>query len=536
MNTFLLFVAIIILVCVFLNNASYKVGVPVLLAFILFGILFGHNGVLRFDPIGYGMAEKVSTVALIFIMFYGGFGTRWSSAKPVVTESALLATVGVILTALVTGTFCHLVLGWSWLEALLLGSVVSSTDAASVFSILRSRKLGLKNGLAPLLELESGSNDPCSYMMTIVMITVLSTGMTAGRMAGMLFAQLGFGALSGFLIAQLAIFLLDKIKFATSGFDSLFMIAIALLSYALPTVIGGNGYLSVYIVGIMIGNHDFPEKKEMVHFFDGFTGLMQVIIFFMLGLLARPSDLGKSVVPALALFVALLFIVRPIVLTIILKPFGRKYDFRQIGLLSFCGLRGAASIVFAILAVSGSIALEHDIFNIVFCIVLLSIGLQGTLIPAVAKKLDLIDSDANVMKTFTDFVEETDLRFSELKVTEGHPWASKKVLELGLPKDILLCMLRREDGTELVPNGHTFINEGDLILFCSKEAKGVNKCMVREQVISARSKYVGRELREYPVEKAQVLLIRRGGETIIPHGSTILQADDVLFINNSVKK
>lgn len=140
------------------------------------------------------------------------------------------------------------------------------------------------------------------------------------------------------------------------------------------------------------------------------------------------------------------------------------------------------------------------------------------------------------MRTFTDFVEETDLRFSELKVTEGHPWASKKVLELGLPKDILLCMLRREDGTELVPNGHTFINEGDLILFCSKEAKGVNKCVVREQVISKRSKYVGRELREYPVEKAQVLLIRRGGETIIPHGSTILQADDVLFINNSVKK
>ena len=535
MNTLLLFIAVIILVCVFLNNASFKVGIPVLLAFILFGILFGHNGVLRFDSIGFGMAERFSTVALVFIMFYGGFGTRWSSAKPVVTESALLATVGVIMTAMVTGVFCHYVLGWAWTESLLLGAVVSSTDAASVFSILRSRKLGLKNGLAPLLEMESGSNDPCSYMMTIVMISVIESGMTAGRMVGMLFAQLGFGALAGVLIAQLVIFLLDRIKFATSGFDSLFMIAVALFSYAFPSLIGGNGYLSVYIVGIMVGNHDFPEKKEMVHFFDGFTGLMQVVIFFMLGLLARPADLGRSVVPALAIFLALLFIVRPIALTAVLKPFGKKYGFRQIALLSFCGLRGAASIVFAILAVSGSYVLEHDIFNIVFCIVLLSIGLQGTLLPYVAEKLDMIDKDANVMRTFTDFVEETDLRFSELKISAEHPWASKKVMDLGLPKDILLCMIRRQDGTELVPNGHTIIYGGDAILFCLKEAKGISKCVVREQVILKRSKYVGKELREYPVEKAQVLLIRRGGETIIPHGSTVLQADDILFINNSIK-
>lgn len=536
MNSFLLVVAIIILVCVFLNNASYKVGMPVLLAFILFGILFGHNGVMKFNQIGYGFAEKVSTVALVFIMFYGGFGTRWSSAKPVVTESALLATVGVVITALLTGTFCHYAFGWAWNESLLMGSVVSSTDAASVFSILRSRKLGLKNGSAPLLELESGSNDPCSYMMTIIMITVIQSGMTAGQMAGMLFAQLGFGALAGFLIAKLAVFLLDRIKFATSGFDSLFMIAIALFSYAFPTLIGGNGYLSVYIVGIMIGNHDFPEKKDMVHFFDGFTGLMQVIIFFMLGLLARPLDLGKSVVPALALFVALLFVVRPIALTLILKPFGfgKKYGFRQIGLLSFCGLRGAASIVFAILAVSSGFVLEHDIFNIVFCLVLMSIGLQGTLIPFVAKKLDMIDSESNVMKTFTDFVEETDLQFSELEIKEGHPWIDKRVMDLGIPKDMLFCLIRHADGTQVAPNGHTVIREGDLVVFCSKEAKSVNKYIVREQVISKRSKYVGREMREYPVEKSQVLLIRRGEETIIPHGSTVLQADDVLFINSSI--
>ena len=250
MNTFLLFVALIILICVFLNNASFKVGMPVLLAFILFGLVLGNHGLLKLEILNFGMAEKISTAALIFIMFYGGFGTRWDSAKPVVTESALLATVGVILTALLTGVFCHYAFQWDWVESLLIGSVISSTDAASVFSILRSRKLGLKNGMAPLLEMESGSNDPCSYMMTIIMLSVVNGGITAGRVVWMLFAQLGIGALLGFLIAKVAVQVLNRISFATSGFDSLFLMGVAVFAYALPSLLGGNGYLSVYIVGI----------------------------------------------------------------------------------------------------------------------------------------------------------------------------------------------------------------------------------------------------------------------------------------------
>lgn len=534
MNTFLLFVALIILICVFLNNASSKVGMPVLLAFILFGLVLGNHGLLKLEILNFGMAEKISTAALIFIMFYGGFGTRWDSAKPVVTESVLLATLGVILTALLTGAFCHFAFQWSWVESLLLGSVVSSTDAASVFSILRSRKLGLKGGLAPLLEMESGSNDPCSYMMTIIMLSVLNGGITAGRVVWMFFAQLGIGALLGCLIAQLAVHILKRIRFATSGFDSLFLMGVAVLAYAFPSMLGGNGYLSVYIVGIILGNHELHNKKEMVHYFDGFTGLMQVLIFFMLGLLAHPADLGRSILPAALIFIALLLLVRPISLAVLLLPFGKKYGFRQLVLLSLCGLRGAASIVFSIVALSGVGGLQIDVFNIVFCIVLLSIGLQGSLIPFAAEKLGLIDENSNVMITFTDFQEETDLQFSEFVIPDGHSWISKRVMDLGIPKELLFCMIRRRDGTKVVPNGHTVIMDGDRIVTCSKAAKTVNTCIVRQETISAGSEFVGKELRHYPVEKAQVLLVQRGEDSLIPHGATVLQANDVLFINNSI--
>ena len=264
MNALLVLVAVIIFTCVLLNNASFRIGMPVLLAFILLGILFGNNGII---PIDMNIADRenvgdICTVALIFIMFYGGFGTSWKSAKPIALEAGLLASVGVICTAALVGVFCHFLLKWGWIEALLLGSVVSSTDAASVFSIFRSRKLGLKNNTAPLLEMESGSNDPCSYMLTIIMLSLMQGEASVGHTIWLFFAQLGFGALFGVLIARVSVEAMKRINFATAGFDSLFVLAIALFSYAVPGLLGGNGYLSAYIVGIILGNTDFRGSDE----------------------------------------------------------------------------------------------------------------------------------------------------------------------------------------------------------------------------------------------------------------------------------
>ena len=533
MTLFLVFIAVVIFICVALHNVTSKIGMPVLLAFILLGIAFGSSGLVPIHFENYEFAEQIATVALIFIMFYGGFGTSWRSAKAVAVEAGLLASLGVLVTAGVTGVLCHYLLKWDWIESLLMGSVVASTDAASVFSVLRSRKLGLKNHTASLLELESGSNDPMSYMLTVVLLSFLDGSASTGSVVWMLFSQIVFGAAMGLVIARLAVYGMKHIHFATSGFDSLYIVAVALAAYAIPALVGGNGFLSTYIVGIILGNADFRDKKELVHFFDGFTGLMQVLIFFMLGLLARPAMLGKSIVPALILFAVLFFVARPLAVGAVLTPF-RKYGFRQQALISFMGLRGASSIVFAIMATVGAVVPQHDIFSVVFCIVLISIALQGTLIPWAARQLDMIDKDADVMRTFNDFSEETDMIFSEILVTPDSPWKDKLVRDLGIPKNMLLCVVLRANGDRVVPNGDTYILEGDTVVMSTMSYQGGQNLNIVEQRLAPDDPLVGKTVREHPKRrKVQLILVKRGNKTFIPHGDTVLEADDVLYINQN---
>lgn len=279
MPVYLLIASVVIIACVVLNRVSSKLGIPMLLAFIVLGMVFGSDGLVKIPFDNYIVAEDVCSVALIFIMFYGGFGTKWSQAKPVVGKAVLLSTVGVILTALLTGTFCYFVLHMALLESFLVGSVISSTDAASVFYILRSKKLNLKYNTASLLEVESGSNDPCSYMLTAILLTFMSAKADAGKVLYLIFSQLVYGVIFGLIIAAAALWVLKKFPFHTDGFDTAFVLAAALFAYALPSAVNGNGYLSVYIVGIILGNSNIKNKITLVHFFDGITTLMQVLIF-----------------------------------------------------------------------------------------------------------------------------------------------------------------------------------------------------------------------------------------------------------------
>lgn len=528
---FLILISAVILICVWLNNLSSKIGVPTLLAFILLGILFANNGLIPIDFEDRELAKETCTVALIFIMFYGGFGTRWESARPIAREAVLLASLGVVLTAGLIGLFCRFALGWSWIESMLMGSVISSTDAASVFSILRSKRLGLKNNTAPLLEMESGSNDPCSYMLTVIFLSVAdirSQGMSGWGIMWMTTAQIAFGALGGFGIAKLACMALDKFRFKGSGFDSLFILAVAMTSYAIPDLIGGNGYLSAYIVGIILGNREFSNKKSLVGFFDGVTGLMQVIIFFMLGLLVRPAMLHKAILPALAIFFFLLIVARPLAVGAILTP-ARKYSFRQQTLVSFAGLRGAASIVFAIMATSGTFTPQNDIFGIVFCIVLLSISLQGSLIPFAARKLAMTDAGENVMKTFNDFADDSQMQFTVVEIGPKSSWKGKTVRELGLPKGLLLALVLRND-MRIAPKGLTVLLEGDRVIIVSRSFED-SSVSFNEKTLLPGNELIGKHLHE--CRKAGViLLIRRGDKDIIPSGDTLLKEDDRLVIFN----
>lgn len=526
-NTLLL-ISVVIFMCILLNKVSSKLGVPMLLAFILLGMFFGSDGIVKIPFDNYGFAQEICSIALIFIMFYGGFGTNTKAAKPVLAKSLLLSSLGVILTALVTGVFCHFVLHMDWLEGLLIGAVLSSTDAASVFSILRSKRLNLKDNTASLLEVESGSNDPFAYMLTAILIAAKNEGINGGEMFYLIFAQIVYGIVIGLLIALLTRMILSKITLWTDGFDAIFIFAIALLSYAAPSFVGGNGYLSTYIVGIILGNSKGINHKTLVPFFDGLTGLMQMLIFFLLGLLSFPSRLPEIMVPALFTALFLTFIARPAVVFLLLRPFGKNVP-QQI-LVSWAGLRGAASIVFAVMAVMET-TLANDIFHIVFCIVLFSILFQGSLLPYVSRRLNMIDKNSDVMKTFSDYSDEGAVEFIKFKITEEHPWCHMLVRDIILPPSTILVLLQREEG-QMIPNGNTELLAGDRLILSAKSASNIEGAVLSEKEIGKGHKLIGLKISEIKKSpNSLIVMIQRGDKVVIPNGNTVIEEGDVLVFH-----
>lgn len=531
MELLLLLAASVLLLCVLLNKLSDRAGIPMLLVFLVLGMLFGTDGIVKLSFNNYHVSEQICSVALIFIMFYGGFGTNWREARPVAVKAVLLSTVGVALTAMLTGLFCFFVLGFELLESLLLGALVSSTDAASVFYILRTRKLGLKEHTDSLLELESGSNDPASYMLTVIVLALMNGGMDAGSIVGMIAAQFLFGLAVGFGAAFAARFVLRRVNFETSGFDMAFVIGIVLLTYSLSAMVGGNGYLSVYICGILLGNARIGNKKTLVHFFDGITGLMQILIFFLLGLLSTPSRILYVALPAVLIMVFLTLAARPAAIFLLLKPFGCRPG--QLLLVSFAGLRGAASIVFAIMATVDPAFLNHDIFHMVFCIVLLSITVQGSLLPMVARKLAMTDSGTDVMKTFSDYAEDTDLKFIQIRITKEHPWLGRSIQEAVLLPDTLVVLIMR-NGEKLVPDGSTVFQEGDMAIVSAYTYDNDSSIKLKEQKIEPGSQWVGRQIIDFSPEPGElVIMIIRNGSTIVPNGSTVIEKNDTMVIHSN---
>lgn len=533
LNNYILLVAVVIIACVACNRISNRFGVPTLLIFILLGMFFGSDGVIRIEFDDFRLTEQICSVALIFIMFYGGFGTKWSAAKPVVGRAILLSTAGVVLTAGLVGLFCNFVLKMDFTESFLIGALISSTDAASVFSILRSKRLNLKYHTASMLEVESGSNDPCSYMLTVIMLSVMSGSATStGRILASILAQVVFGMGAGLLIAYLTLFVLKHFQFTTEGFDTVFVFGMVLLSYAIPAAIGGNGYLSAYIFGIFIGNQKLKNKKTVVHFFDGVTGLMQMLLFFLLGLLSFPSELPKVFGVGMAVALFLTFIARPIATFLLLTPF--RCSTKQQLFVSAAGLRGAASIVFAIMASTSSAWIGQDVFHIVFLIVLFSILMQGTLLPFIARKLDMIDAEEDVLKTFTDYTEEVPIQFIEFPVKKNHPWEGNMVKDILLPPETLLVQIRQKDKQMITPDGNTVLKEGDRLVLSAKANHIAKDVELSEIIIEKDSEWIGKQISDMSFEKGKlVVMVQRKEDVIIPNGRTCLQEGDVLVIKEN---
>lgn len=529
MNLLLLFCAVVIALAVFGTRFSDKSGLPTLLIFIVLGMLAGSDGVLRIEFANYAVSEKICSAALIFIMFHGGFGTKWSMARPVALKAILLSSIGVVLTALFTGLFCYLVLGIGLADSMLIGSVLSSTDAATVFSILKSRKLSLKYNTSSLLELESGSNDPTAYMLVTILIMLKSSpeNISGWFLAYRIFAQIAFAFVIGAVLAYTLFHVLKHFSFS-SGFEPLLILSASIASYAVSSLAGGNGYLSTYITGIILGNMEIRHKKELVNFFDTFEGMMQILIFFLLGLLSFPSQLAGVAPVGLLVAFFMTFVARPLVVFMIMTPF--KAPFAQQQVISWAGLRGASSIVFAIVVtVSGTFA-SGSIFNIVFFVVLLSILLQGTFLPLVSKRTGMIDEKGDVLKTFNDYEEAENIEFVPMHLDGSNSWVDKQIKDIPIPPNTIIAAIER-GGHPLVPRGGTTLRKDDQIILGIEKPAIKTSIDLHEQLVADGDPWCGKPLKDINIPKGLVLLIIRDGQNIIPYGDTVVMANDRLVIN-----
>lgn len=535
MISLMIICSLVLLICITSTKILYKFGVPILLIFIVLGMLFGSDGIVGIYFDNYELASDICSIALIFIMFYGGFGTNWKMAKPIAVQSILMSSLGVVITAGLTGLFSSIVFKTSLLEGLLIGAVIASTDAAAVFAILRSQKLNLKGSIASILEIESGSNDPFAYMLTIIILGLMSN-QGYGSIVPMLLNQIIVGILASIVLAKLSVYLLRNVMFEIEGFYPIFITAISILSYSLSEYFGGNGYLSVYITGIIIGNSKIPHKKSIFQFFDGVSWLMQILLFFLLGLLAFPSQIPSVMFKGISISISIfmILIARPIATFSILSWF--KVPIKEQLFISWVGIRGAASIVFAIFAVTYDVHINYDIFHIIFFIVLFSVSVQGTLIPKVARKLDLIDDDQSVLKTFNDYKENKSTKLIEFTISENSPIANKSIMDSNIPEDILVVMIKRK-GDVLVPNGSTVILPGDTLVLSGntlanfeyyKEGKSTN---LVEISVNSDSSIANKSIKDSNINKdILIVMIKRNDKVIVPNGNTVIKPKDILVV------
>ncbi len=527
MTTVILIVACVLLLCVVAEKFSDKFGMPALILFMFIGMLFGSDGIFGIEFDNFGMAENLCSIALIFIMFYGGFNTKWSAARTVAGKAITLSSLGVVITAGITTLLCWWILGLSLHNSFLIGAVLSSTDAASVFAILRKKKLNLKDGTASILEVESGSNDPASYLLTVIALSISGNG-ESGNVVVMVILQLVFGVIIGLLMAKATTAIMMKTRLISEGLDMIFMIAMVMVCYGISSFLGGNAYLSVYLFGIVVGNSHIKNMKTMVPFFDGVTSLSQILIFFLIGLLSFPHQMPAILPTAIAVVAFITLFARPVAVFLLMIPF--KCSMNQLLLIAWAGLRGASSSVFAIMAVAAGVSMKQDLFHIVFTVSLFSVAIQGTLLPAVAKKLQMVDDESDVRKTFNDYQEEAAFQLMKMHIPAGHNWEDKKIKEVSMPTGSLALMIKRGEES-IITRGDTDIKAGDDIILSVPPYNPTEKEKLHERYITAKDPWCNRFIDELRLpETTLIVMVIRGSETIIPDGKTMIRKNDVVVM------
>ena len=480
----LLFLSVLFLSSLFATKVGSRFGVPVLLLFLGVGMFFGVDGIgVEFQ--NYTIAKAVGTVALCIILFSGGLDTKYQDIRPVAKQGIILSTLGVLLMAFFTGIFIYYLtqiffpsITLSFLESLLLASVMSSTDSASVFSILRGKGVRLKKRLRSLLELESGSNDPMAYLLTITLISLIKAGdsgnLEYGTAAINFLKQFTVGCFAGFILGKAGIWVINRIKLGNDSLYPILIFSCGIFIFSVTHFVNGNGYLAVYIGGLVIGNARIVHKRSSMQFFDGLAWISQMVMFLTLGLLINPSELMPIALVSLIIGVFMIIGSRPLSVFISLLPFS-KMGYKEKLFVSWVGLRGAVPIIFAILPLSDGLAQSRLMFNIVFFLTLLSLLVQGTTLTWFARVLGLAKtgSNANNLEHFgLEFSEEIKSTMTEITVNDEILSAGNRLMDITLPDHTLVVMTKREDHY-FIPKGETELHVNDKLLIITNDEKAL---------------------------------------------------------------
>lgn len=475
----LLIGSVLIFSSIIISKTGYRFGIPTLLLFLLVGMLFGSDGLgLQFNSAR--DAQFIGMIALSIILFSGGMDTKFQDIKPVLKPGIVLSTVGVLLTTVLTGVFIYFLSGLThtnieltMMASLLLAATMSSTDSASVFSLLRSQRMNLKENLRPMLELESGSNDPMAYMLTIVLIQIISSGseLSLAVVGRDLLVQFLIGGSVGYAFGRFAVWLVNRINLSNSSLYPILLLSIVFATFTITDLLKGNGYLAVYIAGVIVGNARLVYRKEINTFMNGLTWLFQIIMFLSLGLLVNPHEMFDIAAVALLIGLFMIVIARPVSVFACLLPF-RNISNKARLFVSWVGLRGAVPIIFATYPVIAGIEGSQQLFNIVFFITLLSLVVQGMSISSFARWLHLDLPEEKEGNEFgVELPDEIDTKLEDMTLTTEMLAGGNRLKDMNIPKGSLVMLVKR--GNEfIIPNGQVELHAGDKLLFISENKDG----------------------------------------------------------------
>lgn len=476
-NIFLLG-SFLVLVSILISKTGYRFGIPTLLLFLFTGMFFGSEG-LGMEFNSPHDTQFIGMVALSIILFSGGMDTKFKEIKPIIGMGVILSTLGVVMTTVLTGGFIFALSQWAGMDiqlslivSMLLAATMSSTDSASVFNLLRTQGIGLKHKLRPTLELESGSNDPMAYMLTIALINVALSGddFSFLDLSLNIGGQFLLGGALGYGLGRLTVWLINRINLPNAALYPVLLLSMVFITFTLTDLLNGNGYLAVYIAGLVVGNCRLSYRREMSTFLDGLTWLLQIILFLTLGLLVNPSELVDVSLFSLAIAVFMMLVARPVSVFLCLLPY-RKIPLKAKTFLSWVGLRGAVPIIFATYPIINGVEGADLLFNIVFFITLLSLTVQGTTISLVAKKLQLDMPEEKSGNEFgVEIPEELGSKLKEVTLEESMLENGNLLSEMNIPKGTLVMMVKRGK-TILVPNGQLPLEKGDILLCLSSANK-----------------------------------------------------------------